>query len=183
MTRSNGLLGSPPYSNTGVSTHQFLRMTFPFFWYPVFWSPKNQCRNHLWSIVPYSLPQTSFLLHLFIQTKSLIMAPVTLQANPSPLCYLWVCPDSRPLLFSRPHYYIWTSIPFMAYLFPLDGLRLWTNSSDKLLVTQTVIKASVRICVLRTFVCHVRVCFCGWYTWNQGISCLFVSYSRNIWCH
>lgn len=175
MTRNKDLLGSLSYSNTGVSTHQFIRMTFLPFDIQHFDPPKmqfDQRRNHLWIIVLYSLPQTSFLLDLFIQTKSLIMAPATLQANSSPLCYLWVCPDSRPLLFSRPHYYIWTSIPFMAYLFPLEGLRLWTNSSGKLLVTQTVIKASVRICVPRMFVCacecrwNVCVCVCGRDAWN-----------------
>lgn len=149
----------------------------------------DQCRNHLWSLLSYSLPQTSFLLHLFIQTKSLIMAPVTLQANPSPLCYLWVYPDSRPLLFSRPHYYIWTSIPFMASLFPLDGLQLWTNSSRKLLVTQAAISIcedvfaeDVCLCMWMQVVC-VCVRVCGWDAWNQGTSCRFVGYPRNLWCH
>lgn len=121
MSRNKGLLGSPPYSNTGVSTHQFLRMAFPSCWYLAFWSQKNASGSVQESSVkhhPLFSFSNIFSLTSVHQTKSVIMAPVTLQANPSPLCYLWDCPNSRPLLFSRPHYYIWTSIPFMAYLFP-----------------------------------------------------------------
>lgn len=102
--------------------------------------------------------------------RSLIIAWVTLRANLSPLCYLWVCPYFRPQLFFQAALFHLNFNPIYSLSFPLTRPGLSNYSSSELHVTQPCHKSLCwDMCAGDVHVCSLgarKECLCACWWWG-----------------
>lgn len=114
-------------------------------------------------IVSYSnFVLNTFFFSLHPSKKGIIISPVTLQSNSSPLCYLWVCSHSGAPARSQAVLFHLNFNPIYGPSYPLACLGPSNYSSSGLHVTRPCHKSLLEMRVLAhtVYVLCMVVCVC-----------------------